>query len=89
MTDAVIVAIIAGLPGIITAVQQYKTATKTQKVKEQLEANTVKLDSQKDTFERAAKSVNGHMDKLLSLTKEKSYKQGVKDVKEGKEGMYE
>lgn len=69
MTDRVLVALVAGLPGIITAVNQFISARK--------------LERMKRTVDTTSANVNGRMDALLKAHGELQYKQGIEDATRG------
>lgn len=62
MSDPVLIALIAGAPGIITAINSFY--------------NSRKLNRLKETTEQTSRNVNGRMTQMLSIQHEKSYLQG-------------
>lgn len=67
MSDPVLIALIAGAPGIITAINSFY--------------NSAKLDKLKKAAEQTQSTVNGRMDQMLSIQHEKSYQQGFIEAK--------
>lgn len=68
MSDPVLIALIAGAPGIITAVMSG--------------VNQRKLNRMKTIVDQTGKNVNGRMDELLQTHGDVKYQQGVEAGKE-------
>lgn len=67
MSDPVLIALIAGAPGIITAINSF--------------VNSAKLKKLQTVTDETSKNVNGRMSQMLHIQHEKSYLQGVSDAK--------
>lgn len=73
MSDPVLIALIAGVPGIITAFGSF--------------INSQKLNKLKLSTDETGRNVNGRMSQMLSIQHEKSYLQGISDAKKEVENV--